>query len=82
MFDSILINVVAPRAFEGSQTKPGFSRLYAGQDHRSPALSIVLWLRFDRFVESNSSGFTGVRQAAPVATSLDPTSAGSAFKGL
>jgi hypothetical protein len=79
VFNYILIGVVALRAFEGLQIGPGFSPFYAGQDHRSAALSTRLRLTFDCF---DSRCFTSVRQAAAVRTPRDLESAGWAFEGL
>lgn len=51
VLDDVLIRVVALRAFEGSQIEPGFGRLDACQDHRSPALGTGLWPGFDDFAQ-------------------------------
>jgi hypothetical protein len=68
IFDKILIGVVALRAFGGVQFEPGISRFYAGQDHRSPALSTRLRLRqaYDQDHVVSTSLADGVSQLETV----------------
>ena len=50
ILDDVLIDVVAPSAFEGSQIEPGLGRLDARQNHLGPALGAGLRVLFDGLV--------------------------------
>jgi hypothetical protein len=58
VFDGVLIDVVALRAFEGSQIKSGLRRLDASEHHGSPALRAGLWPGLDCYVKRTCVDFT------------------------
>lgn len=51
ILDDVLIDVVALRAFEGSQIEAGFGGLDARQDHRRPTFGAGLRSGFDDFAK-------------------------------